>query len=65
MAPEHPGYGLYVALGLAAAAAVLSSSQHAAKISDKVEWLLLVGAAPDAIAAAGAVNDAQEFPVSP
>jgi hypothetical protein len=49
---------IYVALILAATVVIMSLVYHG-------EWLLMTGAAPDAIASANAIGESPQFPVPP
>lgn len=59
------GCGLYVALALAAAAAVMSAAPKTGAALQEFQSLLLASVAPEADATAGAVGANPDFPVSP
>lgn len=59
------GCALYVALVLAAAAAVMSATPSTGAALQGFQSLLLASVAPEAAATAGAVGASPDFPVSP
>jgi hypothetical protein len=65
MSSKAGGVTVCVALGLAAAVAVISIRDQAAAIQPKLQWLLLTVAAPEAAATTGAVGEPQPFAVPP
>jgi hypothetical protein len=65
MSAKAGGVTVCVALGLAAAVAVMSVRDQAGDIQPKLRWLLLTAAAPEAAATAGAVGEPQPFAVPP
>jgi hypothetical protein len=56
---------VFAALSFATAVAMLSLANHAAESFPNVRTFLLMSAAPEAAASAGAVGQNPEFPVSP
>jgi hypothetical protein len=65
MSSKAGGVTVCVALGLAAAVAVMSVRDQAGDIQPKLRWLLSMVAAPDAAATAGAIGEPQPFAVPP
>ncbi len=65
MSPGTNSFAIYVALSLAAAAAVITTPTQSGQSYDKLRWLLLMSARPDVVAALDAIGEDMEFPVAP
>jgi hypothetical protein len=65
MSSKSGGATVFVALSLATAVAMMSLANLASERFPSLRTLLLMSAAPEAAASAGAVGQNPEFPVSP
>ena len=58
-------YAIAFILMVTAALAIVSLVTRVGVTREDIQWLMLTSAAPEAIAAAGAIGEPPEFPVSP
>ena len=65
MSSKTGGATVFVAMSFAAVVAMMSLANVASERLPNVRTLLLMSAAPDAAASAGAIGQNPEFPVSP
>ncbi len=64
MAARSDNHLVYIALALAAVAAIATAPADGAETLQKLQWLLAVSTAPEAVATAGAVDGTTTFPDS-
>jgi hypothetical protein len=65
MAAGSDNHLVYIALALAAVAAIATAPADGAETWQKLQWLLVVSAAPEAVTSAVTIDGTTAFPVSP
>ena len=65
MAARFDNHLVYIALALAVIAVVATTPADGAQTVQKLQWLLAISTTPEADVAAGAIDGATSFPVSP
>jgi hypothetical protein len=65
MSSKADSWAIYIALVLAAVAAVMTAPSNAGEADKKVEWLLLTIGGSESAAMAGAIGENPEFAVPP